>query len=36
MVKVIDYDERGNVRVTRVFNGEIKKKESIVKKISKL
>lgn len=24
MVKVIDYDEQGNVRVTRVFNGEIK------------
>lgn len=24
MVKLIDYDEQGNVRVTRVFNGEIK------------
>lgn len=27
MVKVIDYDEQGNVRVTRVFNGEIKEEK---------
>ncbi|KAB7668919.1 hypothetical protein [Bacillus sp. B1-b2] len=24
MVQVIDYDEQGNIRTTRIFNGQIK------------